>query len=171
MVSTRRATRPRRVMIRHRMRTEAGESLPRRVSWVHGWESNPRRGFIGNTSVTQFGGQVAWSKLSDARRKKDIADLENGLDLVLGLRPVSYRMKEGNDRLDMGFLAQDVEALVGTEYNVLGIDEDPDRTLSLRYSDFIAPRVNAVQEQQAQIEEQRAMIEALRREVAELKAR
>ena len=71
-------------------------------------------------------------------------------------------MKEGNDRIDFGFIAQEVEALLDTDYNILGIGQDSDRTLSLRYTDFIAPMVKAMQEQQE-------MIELLKSEVAELK--
>jgi hypothetical protein len=52
----------------------------------------------------------------------------------------------------MGFVAQDVEALLGDGYNVLDVGGDEDRTLSLRYTDLIAPLVKAVQEQQKEIE-------------------
>jgi len=116
---------------------------------------------IGNTSVTVIGGQVAWSNLSDARTKRDIRELDLGLDFVLALRPVQFRMIEGNGRTDLGFLGQDVQNLLGDGYNVLGVGGDRDRTLSLRYTDFIAPLVKAVQAQQAQIEAQRAEIKAL----------
>lgn len=111
---------------------------------------------IGSTSITQIGGQVGWSNLSDIRSKKDVTDVTQGLDFIKQLRPVEYRMKDGNDRKDFGFIAQDVEALLGTEYNVLGIGGDADRTLSLRYTDFIAPLVKAVQEQQTTIERLKA---------------
>ncbi len=107
---------------------------------------------IGDTNVTQIGGQVAWSNLSDARAKSDIRDLDLGLDFVLALRPVSFTLKTGDGRTDMGFLAQDVEAVLGDGYSVLGIGGDKDRTLSLRYTDLIAPMVKAIQEQQTQIE-------------------
>jgi hypothetical protein len=106
---------------------------------------------IGDINVTQIGGQVAWSNLSDARAKSDIRDLDLGLDFVLALRPVAFTLKAGDGRTDMGFLAQGVEALLGDGYGVLGIGGDPARTLSLRYTDFIAPLVKAVQEQQTQI--------------------
>ena len=49
----------------------------------------------------------------------------------------------------MGFLAQDVEAVLGEGYNVLGIGGDKDRTLSLRGTDLVAPAVKAVQAPQA----------------------
>jgi uncharacterized coiled-coil protein SlyX len=105
-------------------------------------------------------GQVAWSIPSDVRLKENIRDLDLGLDFVLQLRPVSFTMKQGNGRTDMGFLAQDVEAVLGDDYNVLGIGGDQDRTLSLRGTDLIAPLVKAIQEQDATIKAQQARIEA-----------
>ncbi len=132
---------------------------------------------IGDTNVTQIGGQVAWSNLSDIRAKTDIQDLDLGLDFVMALRPVSFTLKQGNGRTDLGFIAQDVETLVGDGYNVLGIGGDTDRTLSLRYTDFIAPMVKAIQEQQATITAQQAEVNrrdartaALEARVAELEA-
>ncbi len=123
---------------------------------------------IGDSNVTQIGGQVAWSNLSDARAKKDIRPLDLGLDFVMALRPVSFQLINGNGRTDMGFVAQDVEALLGDEYNVLGIGADADRTLSLRYTDFIAPLVEAVQQQQATITAQRDEIATLKAQLAPL---
>ncbi len=124
---------------------------------------------IGDTFVTQIGGQVGWSNLSDARAKNDVRDLDLGLDFVMQLRPVSFTMKQGNGRTDMGFVAQDVEALVGDGYNVLGIGGDQDRTLSLRYTDLIAPMVKAIQEQQAQLAAKDARIVALEADVRDLR--
>jgi hypothetical protein len=115
---------------------------------------------IGNSTVTVIEGQVAWSIPSDVRLKENIRDLDLGLDFVLQLRPVSFTMKQGNGRTDMGFLAQDVEAVLGDDYNVLGIGGDQDRTLSLRGTDLIAPLVKAIQEQDATIKAQQARIEA-----------
>jgi len=125
---------------------------------------------IGNTAVTQIGGKVAWSNLSDVRHKEAIRDLELGLDFVLGLRPVSFQMKGGNGRTDMGFLAQDIEALVGDGYNLLGIGQDAERTLTLRYTDLIAPLVMAVQEQQELIVAQQTRLDRLERELDALHA-
>lgn len=113
---------------------------------------------------------IAYST-SDIRLKKDIQELGRGLSFITKLRPVQYRLKEGNNRIDFGFIAQDIEALLGSGYNVLGIGDDEERMLSLRYTDFIAPMVKAIQEQQAQIDEQKAMIEELRAELAAIKQR
>jgi hypothetical protein len=126
---------------------------------------------IGNILVTQIGGQVAWSNLSDMREKEDIQETGYGIDFIRSLRPVEFRMKNGNGRLDLGFIAQDVEALLGAEYNILGIGGTEERKLSLRYTDFIAPIVKAMQEQQDQIESQQAVIESQQTEIETLKSR
>jgi hypothetical protein len=126
---------------------------------------------IGNTDVTHIGGQVGFSNDSDVREKKDIQDIGYGLGFIKQLRPVQYRMKNGNDRIDFGFIAQDIELTLGTEYNILGIGKTEDRMLSLRYTDFIAPMVKAMQEQQLIIEKQQALIDALMSRLAEVEAK
>jgi trimeric autotransporter adhesin len=80
-------------------------------------------------------------------------------------------MRNGNDRTDFGFIAQEVEVLLGTEYNVLGIGGTAERKLSLRYTDFIAPMVKAMQQQQAMIEAQSREIDKLRRALESVLAR
>ena len=122
---------------------------------------------LGNYFVTSIGGKVAWSALSDARAKTDIRDLDLGLDLIMKLRPVSYRLRNGDGRTDLGLVAQDVEKVLGDAYNVVDVGGDPQRTLSLRYTELIAPLVKAVQEQQAQITIQRMTIE---KQAAQIKA-
>jgi hypothetical protein len=126
---------------------------------------------IGNADVSQIEGAVAWSFPSDARLKTDIRDLDLGLDLVLRLRPVSFTMRRGNGRTDMGFVAQDVEAVLGDGYNVLGIGGDEDRTLSLRATDLIAPMVKAIQEQQEQIADQARTIQGHQAQIESRDAR
>jgi hypothetical protein len=119
---------------------------------------------LGNTLVASIGGKVAWSALSDARAKNNIRDVSMGLDFVLQLRPVEYELKRGNGHIDMGFVAQDIEALLGESYNVLTVGGDEERTLSLRYTDLIAPLVKAVQEQNRVIEELRSRVRELEKQ-------
>jgi len=111
---------------------------------------------IGGSDVSQIGGQVGWSNLSDIRARDEIRDLDLGLDFVTRLRPVSFTLKGGSGRTDMGFVAQDVESPMGGDCNGLGIGRDQDRTLSLRSTDFVAPMVKAIQEQQATVAAQRS---------------
>lgn len=87
--------------------------------------------------------------------KKDIADTDLGLAFIQKLRPISYRLKDGNGRLDYGFIAQDVElALGGRVTNMVTRQDDAPRTYQLRSADLLAPLVKGMQEQQATIEEQ-----------------
>jgi hypothetical protein len=117
---------------------------------------------IGNTSVTVIEGQVGFSYPSDMRLKKNIKDLSSGLDFILKLRPVEYQMKQGDDKTNFGFIAQDIETLVGTNNSLLTISADTDRTLGLRYTDFIAPIVKAIQELSKQNNEMKKEIEQLK---------
>ncbi len=71
----------------------------------------------------------------------------------------------------MGFLAQDVEAVLGDGYSVLGIGADKQRTLSLRYTDLIAPMVKAIQEQQATIQSQQASLDSQQAQIEGLTAK
>lgn len=107
---------------------------------------------IGNTAVSVIEGQVAFTAASDQRLKNDIKDLDAGLDFILKLRPVRYQMKNGDARTNWGFIAQDIESILGTKNAMLTIGGDQDRTLGLRYTDFVAPLVKAIQEQQHEID-------------------
>ena len=50
---------------------------------------------------------ISFLTTSDIRRKKDITDLENGLEKVMKLKPRTYRWKDCSE-LDDGFIAQEV---------------------------------------------------------------
>jgi hypothetical protein len=107
---------------------------------------------IGNGSVTVIEGAVSYTFPSDIRLKKDVRNIDEGLEFINSLRPVSFRMRNGDPRLNWGFIAQEVEALLGTENALLTVGGDEARTLGLRYSDFVAPMVKSVQELNAKLE-------------------
>ena len=118
---------------------------------------------FGDTNITLIEGKVAFTFPSDRRLKKDITASDLGLDFIMGLKPVSYRLKQGNGRLDYGFLAQDIEkSLDGRETHMITRLNDQMKTYQLRSNDLIAPVVKAIQERQAKIED-------LKRQIAELK--
>lgn len=105
---------------------------------------------IGNTAITQIGGQVAWSNLSDARLKKNIQPSRLGLEFINKLKPVTYNFIEGHDGiLYTGFLAQDVDQVLtemGEEFSGVTKPENDTDYYSIRYAEFVMPLVNAVQE-------------------------
>lgn len=97
---------------------------------------------------------------SDARLKTNIKTSDLGLDFILNLKPVSYTWisggftvdDEGNKiehvgkRTHYGMLAQDVGDLIGTkDFAGYIYDKDTD-SYGLRYEEFIAPMIKAIQE-------------------------
>lgn len=106
---------------------------------------------MGNAAITTANIQVAWTVTSDARLKRDIADLDLGLALVNALRPVSYRRTNGDGTEELGFLAQEVQAAIPRPLGLLAVDTDG--TYMLRKDDLIAVLVKAVQELSARVSE------------------
>jgi hypothetical protein len=123
---------------------------------------------IGSSTVTVIEGQVGFTSASDMRLKKNIKDINTGLEFIMKLRPIEYQMKQGDDKINYGFIAQDIEKLIGVNNSLLTIGGDKDRTLGLRYTDFIAPMVKAMQEQQKQIANQQKEIDLLKEQNKEL---
>lgn len=113
---------------------------------------------------------------SDVREKVDVQDSAYGLSFVNALRPVSYKwVNSGNPdangvdtpgvRTHYGFIAQEVKELIGDGNNfggyVKGDMADPTSLEGLRYHEFIAPMVKAIQELSAQVETLKAKVAAL----------
>ena len=99
---------------------------------------------------------------SSLRYKTNLAPYLSGLDIVSRLRPISFTWKEGGMR-DLGFGAEDVEKIdpLLVTYNKQGQVE------GVKYDRINVVLVNAIKEQQKQIEE----LKAIKAENAELKAR
>lgn len=65
----------------------------------------------------QSNNNASWSVTSDARLKTNIQDIENGLDIILALKPKSFdRIVEGTH--DVGFVAQDYELVLPEQVKV-----------------------------------------------------
>jgi hypothetical protein len=121
-------------------------------------------GFIRHSDCAYIGG-------SDERLKRDIAPLNNVLERVLQLRPVSYRFRSdtsGGPR-SLGFIAQEVEPLfpevVGECQGMKG----------LAYSEFVPVTIGAIQELNRKLthdlEEKQKEITDLRRQNESLEKR
>jgi len=146
---------------------------------------------LADENVTHAYVQVDWSIASDQRDKTDFTALDLGLDFVKALAPVTYkwdkRSKYGDkkadgydlaaqtpdgthkeDWLDIGFKAQEVEALeIAAGYdkdnktNLVSSHTADGKQMGLQYSKFIPILVKAIQEQQALIEALTARITTL----------
>lgn len=93
---------------------------------------------------------------SDARLKQDIRDIEEGLDEVLRLRPVSFAWRREPGRRHLGLVGQEVREVVGD-----AVYEDEDGTLGIAYANLVPLLICALQEQQTEIERLRADLEEL----------
>ena len=101
-----------------------------------------------------FTGELTAS--SDARFKQNITPIDNGLDMIRSLNPVSYEFKKEefaemqfSDEIRYGLIAQEVESLLPELVSKSGKEE----YRSLNYIDLIPFLIKAIQEQQIKIEE------------------
>jgi hypothetical protein len=85
---------------------------------------------------------------SDKRLKKNIKDIDYGLDTIMKLNPKQYDWKE-DDRHDIGFIAQEVEEVIP---EIVKDKKHFDKEIkTLDYEKLTAVLIKAVQEQQQQI--------------------
>jgi len=124
---------------------------------------------IGTTSPTytlhvngSVAGTSAYVNLSDERYKKDILPIENALDKVLSLNGVTFNWdKEFNvetnldDANHIGLVAQQVEKIIP---QIVTTAEDENQTKSVAYTDLIPVLIEAIKEQQKQIDELKKLI-------------
>ena len=145
---------------------------------------------LGDSSVTVYA-QKALVTRSDARDKIDIEDSPLGLNFILKLRPCKYRMNsreayfekgqerdftatndgsKAGKRPHYGLIAQEVKEAM----NELNVDfagyldskvDGGEDVLSLGYTEFIAPMIKAIQEQQQMIELQQQKINELEQKI------
>ena len=135
---------------------------------------------IGSTELNSYkfyvngpaGGTGTWNQLSDTRLKKDVVNINNGLEKVMQLRPVTFNWKQEDypdmnldDRNHVGFIAQEVEEVVPQVVSTAG---DEMQTKSIAYSDLVPVLTKAIQEQQAEIEALKAQNAMLAGKVTEL---
>ena len=103
--------------------------------------------------------QNALNTSSDRRLKTNIVDLNYGLKEVLSMQPVIYNWKTTpNTDKKLGLIAQDVRKIIP---EVVKGDESKE-TLSIAYSDLIPVLINAIKEQQQQIDELKKDVELLK---------
>jgi len=135
---------------------------------------------------------------SDANVKDEVKTLDLGLDFINLLRPVEYKFKDYDDetseedtngntitktiehryhRKHLGFIAQEVKATLDVIERDYGVYVDPaiegeqNAKLGLRYTEFLAPLVKAVQELSQQNTDLQAQYDTLQQEMAIVLAR
>jgi len=113
--------------------------------------------YTAGTLVTDGSGNITAS--SDRRIKNSINDFNYGLAAIMKLKPSTfiYNADKSNTVMN-GFIAQDVQKVIPTAVHAAN---DKIGTLSLETNAILATLVNAVKEQQAQIEDLKKQIKAL----------
>ena len=149
---------------------------------------------LGNFQTTTY----AWGAIqnrSDARDKVDVRNTKLGLDFILTLRPVDYKynyrdsyrvinpdgtetylLNDGSKtqkEYKHGFIAQEVKKIIEEKKLEFGGLNDLNKTggkdiLYMGYTEFIAPMVKAIQEQNIIIEAQKSRIETLEKQMIEI---
>jgi trimeric autotransporter adhesin len=138
---------------------------------------------LGDENISNAHIQVDWTVVSDQRDKTDFNNLNLGLDFVNKLNPVTYKwdkrikyvadkdketvdlntiVHDGThkeDWLDIGFKAQEVEALEkasgydkDTNTNLIVTITEDGKQYGLQYSKFVPILVNAIKELKAEID-------------------
>ncbi|MCP4707149.1 MAG: tail fiber domain-containing protein [Planctomycetes bacterium] len=121
---------------------------------------------IGTTTPTrklfvngQAGGTTSWSNDSDARLKKNVTTIENALQKVQQLRGVEYEWIDTENHSkgkQIGFIGQETKKVVP---EVVDVQDD---SYSMQYAPLTALLVQAMQEQQQQMETLQAENELLK---------
>lgn len=99
-------------------------------------------------------------QVSDGRLKNIVAPIQNALKKIMSLKGITYQWKDTakGEKVEMGLIAQDVENIFPEV-----VTNDNEGNKSIAYSKMVAPLIEAIKEQQLQIE-------ALKKEVSLLKS-
>jgi hypothetical protein len=104
-------------------------------------------------NITAFGASGNFLNVSDIRLKKDIERLKNSSELVMQLKPSTYKWKEDNLE-DVGFIAQEVEEVLPNVVHVTpGFIGDDEKVKTVSYIKIIPYLVDTIQELTKRIEE------------------
>lgn len=104
---------------------------------------------------------TAFNVSSDRRLKTNINNLNYGLKDVLKLRPVSYKWIDPDQSKDtqIGLIAQEAKEVIK---EIVSGDETKG-TLSVNYTEIVPVLINAIKEQQKQIDDLKKQVEKLQK--------
>jgi hypothetical protein len=117
---------------------------------------------LSNNNAT-FGGAI-WAAgnvtaYSDAKLKENVETVTSALDKTLALRGVYYTLiRDETKTRKMGVIAQEVQKVVPEVVMLHQDKEDTEGTLSVDYGNITALLIEAIKEQQKQIDELKALI-------------
>ena len=107
-----------------------------------------------NADASGRGRANSWTTYSSIRWKENINPIDNALDKVLALRGVYFDWKESKKH-DIGMIAEEVGEVIP---EVVAYEENGKDAKSLDYARLVAVLVEAVKEQQKEIEQLKALL-------------
>jgi hypothetical protein len=124
----------------------------------------------GNTTFSGMVTGANFATSSDRRLKRNIIPLQQGIDAIMQLAPVSYEKKINLAASDYtikenGFIAQELLQVMPT---LVTEGTDKDKLLSVNYMAIIPVLTKAIQEQQKAIQDQQKQIDELKQLVDRL---
>ena len=120
--------------------------------------SNPSNAFVVNyDGSATLSGDLTVN--SDMRLKTNVKSLGSTLSKVLLIDGKRYNLKKHNSIEKIGFLAQEVQQVFP---ELVKVEDDKDKTLSLNYQGMIPILLNAIKDQQKQIDAQQKQIDELK---------
>jgi hypothetical protein len=124
---------------------------------IGGWSASPNRFQMDMSGNLTMSGDV--TAYSDARVKENIATIENALNKVLALRGVSYNRIDSDDKkTKIGVIAQETLPIVPEVVN-----QDNDGMYNVSYGNLAGLFIEAIKEQQKEIEELKTLIYGITR--------
>ena len=123
-----------------------------------GWSATANRWQLDMSGNMTVAGDV--TAFSDARVKTNVQTIENALDKTLALRGVSYNRTDSDDtRTKIGVIAQETLEVLPEVVN-----QDNSGMYNVSYGNMTALLIEAIKEQQAQIEDLKLEVKKLRGE-------
>jgi hypothetical protein len=128
------------------------------VMRIGGWSAAANRLQLDMSGNLTLAGDV--TAFSDARVKTNVQTIENALDKTLALRGVSYNRTDSDDtRTKIGVIAQETLEVIPEVVN-----QDNSGMYNVSYGNMTALLIEAIKEQQVQIEDLKAEVKKLRGE-------
>jgi len=136
-----------------------GETSPSEKLEVNGKVKISDLTGTGGNAVYENGGVLGVA--SDGRFKSHIADLDNGIEKILNLKPKYFIDNRNSAFQQLGFYAQEVKSVINEASYPIGNTD----YLGINDRAIIAVTVKAIQEQQAIIQSQATEIETLKSQI------
>jgi hypothetical protein len=122
---------------------------------IGGWSAAANRWQLDMSGNMTVAGDV--TAYSDARVKTNVNTIENALEKTLALRGVTYNRTDSEDvRTKVGVIAQEIIEVLPEVVN-----QDNDGMYNVSYGNITALLIEAIKEQQSQIEELKSKLDGL----------